>query len=485
VLKAKVEIHWFHVFVRRACVLRSPDTLRPQWGQPPAVHVKVHQREGSAQVIVVLLQAPEAYFYESEDTDILDKHKERLYPRPFDCILLSGDSTFACDRKGFEAAEAFVSEIAGLAPHHRVVILPGNHDVMLVKPVRIRNLYLPASKDEAEAPLRSFLTNIQKYTSATSEWLTGYYREERPGLPGLYIEAMNSCRVERRDAQGWGFIGVDQLYQLGHILIHGRENDPSWKPPKPGDIVLAVTHHNPLPLWDIGLEEIRNPPRRRKVSFVMDAASLLSFLSDLGLMVLLHGHAHTRSVKVVDGYNGAGVPRSSPLWVMGTGSFGIRLRDKDEGHHLQILEIGTDDYGHPELRYQDLMSDYCGRDTKREWRMAEDMGKVPLTSAWNPESARKEFDLHKYERYSIGLLMEVANSWSILRTKKLEPAGWEAVFTGICHRTMEAGARLGITSLTISGIHKILETIFDDPPSEFEICNVRLEQIILDRWMKT
>jgi hypothetical protein len=68
VLQARVEIHWFHVFVRRACVLRSTDTLHPQWGQPLAVHVKVHQREGGAQVIVVRLQTLEASFYESEDT---------------------------------------------------------------------------------------------------------------------------------------------------------------------------------------------------------------------------------------------------------------------------------------------------------------------------------------------------------------------------------------------------------------------------------
>jgi hypothetical protein len=55
------------IFVRRARFLRSPDTLSSQRGQPLAVHVKVDQCEGSAQVIVVLLQATEAYLHESED----------------------------------------------------------------------------------------------------------------------------------------------------------------------------------------------------------------------------------------------------------------------------------------------------------------------------------------------------------------------------------------------------------------------------------
>ncbi len=54
-------------FVRRACLLRSPDTLRTKRGQPLAVHEKVHQCECSTQVIVVLLQATEAYTHESED----------------------------------------------------------------------------------------------------------------------------------------------------------------------------------------------------------------------------------------------------------------------------------------------------------------------------------------------------------------------------------------------------------------------------------
>src|ERR1700746_1063040 len=50
------------IFGRRACFLRSPDTLSPQGGQPLAVHVKVDQCEGSAQVIVVLLQARKRTF---------------------------------------------------------------------------------------------------------------------------------------------------------------------------------------------------------------------------------------------------------------------------------------------------------------------------------------------------------------------------------------------------------------------------------------
>src|ERR1039458_4863000 len=44
---------------RRARFQRSPGTLRLQKDQPFAVLVEVYQCEGGAQVIVVLLQAPE------------------------------------------------------------------------------------------------------------------------------------------------------------------------------------------------------------------------------------------------------------------------------------------------------------------------------------------------------------------------------------------------------------------------------------------
>ena len=46
----------------------SPETLRRQRGQPFAVVVEVHQNEGDAQVIVVLLQAPEAHLDKAEDS---------------------------------------------------------------------------------------------------------------------------------------------------------------------------------------------------------------------------------------------------------------------------------------------------------------------------------------------------------------------------------------------------------------------------------
>jgi hypothetical protein len=284
--------------------------------------------------------------------------------------------------------------------------------------------------------------------------------------------------MERRDAQGWGFIGVDQLYQLGEKLVNDTEQRP-----QPGDIVIAVTHHNPLPIWDLGLEVIKGPPERRKFSFVMDAAGLLGFLSDIGVMVVLHGHTHISSIKVVDGYSGTGAPRFSPMWVLGAGSFAIQRRRTDPAHHFQILEIDKAFYGDPELRYLDVESDRVKPDGEREWAVLKRVGTLPLTSTWDPDLARKALKLRLYDKYRLGLHMDVADSWSVLCAKRLDAGAWKNAFSGICERTTEAAVELGIRDLTTSGIRNILESIFDDPPPEFEICNFRLEQIILKRWM--
>src|SRR5580698_2747800 len=49
-------------------VFRPPETLRPLRGQPVAVLVQIHQREGRADPLVVFPDTPIAHLYESEHT---------------------------------------------------------------------------------------------------------------------------------------------------------------------------------------------------------------------------------------------------------------------------------------------------------------------------------------------------------------------------------------------------------------------------------
>jgi len=49
-------------------LFRLQETLRPLWGQPVAVLVQIHQREGRAQPLVVFPDASVTNFGKSEDT---------------------------------------------------------------------------------------------------------------------------------------------------------------------------------------------------------------------------------------------------------------------------------------------------------------------------------------------------------------------------------------------------------------------------------
>ena len=55
--------------IARCCLsVWSLETLRPLRGQPVAVLVQIHQREGRTDPLVVFPDAPIAHLYESEDT---------------------------------------------------------------------------------------------------------------------------------------------------------------------------------------------------------------------------------------------------------------------------------------------------------------------------------------------------------------------------------------------------------------------------------
>src|SRR5258708_4889920 len=72
-------------------VFRPPETLRPLWGQPVAVLVQIHQREGCAYPLVVFPDAPIAHLGKSEDA--LEDAEWMLdfgSHASFDCVLALG-----------------------------------------------------------------------------------------------------------------------------------------------------------------------------------------------------------------------------------------------------------------------------------------------------------------------------------------------------------------------------------------------------------
>jgi Calcineurin-like phosphoesterase len=422
----------------------------------------------------------ECHFLDGAPFDIGRRHAQELEEvliqherlrTAFDAIILSGDFSFVCRKSGFEAAAIFVERISRFVRPGGLLVLPGNHDIDLSKQVALGGLSLPTSKAEAEGPFREFLAAIAKYVGAPNHYLSRIIRIQGHGKPGLVLAGLNSCRVERYDARGWGYIGADQIYDLYSRLYNGSHETQTQK----GDLVLAVTHHNLLPIWDVDLRVLFRPPEKRKFSFVMDAGGTLNFLSDLGISALLHGHTHVPSEKRVYGY-GSGDRTEYRNLILGTGSLGIAKQRIALPHHFRIIEIDDGSL----LQYEDFTADLCPPNTLRTWRKSKMTRPLPLMAWWEADRVRKELEMHNAAAHTARFDSENLESWSLLRVKALQPNLWPGVFSGLCQRVRKIRPRA-----TDEAISLAVESILERSPSDDQLRNFTLEQIVVVRMMES
>jgi predicted phosphodiesterase len=408
-----------------------------------------------------------SHFLTGNPSDIGDRHareligqleKHELLSTSFDAMVLSGDFTFRFAAEGFVAAEEFIQQLSYLVRPKGIVVIPGNHDIDLKQPIPIKELRLPTPKPEAEEKFRAFLARIEPHIGTPNQHLSMVTRID--GKPGLVIVGLNSCRVERMDAQGWGYVGMDQIDNIGRKLL-------SADGAKDGDIVLAVTHHNLLPIWDLGLQVLGYAPDKRKFSFTMDAGSVLSFLADLGIGALLHGHTHVQSVKRVEGY-GSNDGKNGPMLVLGAGSLGIAgLRD-DPPHHCQIIEIEDG-----LVKFLDLSCLVYPRNTPRIWDATPPVLGGSIFAFWEGKKAKSALTAHLAKSKTASFDYQNMQSWSELRARELGPHAWNEVIDRLyemVHKMEPAATR-----------DKVLQTVEDllsNPPPEHEICNWAVESYI-------
>jgi 3',5'-cyclic AMP phosphodiesterase CpdA len=381
----------------------------------------------------------------------------------FDCMVLSGDFTFGCDQGGFDAAIEFIRILSKHVPAGGILVIPGNHDIDLGTPVRIRKLSLPTSQEEAEKPFRDFLAALRVGGPQPNHYLAGIKRIQRRGQKGLVLIGLNSCRVERRDAQGWGYVGPDQIAQAAQSLLAPGDETQA----RNDDTVIAIMHHNPLPIWDVGIQTLNSVPQRRKFSFVMDAAGTLSFLADLGIAILLHGHTHIDSYKRVEGY-GTTVSGTNMI-ILGAGSLGILGGKGDPPHHFQILEIDDDT-----VMCQNLTCPFHEPDSDRRWNRAS--RKKYFLARWNAKHTANALESRLAECETAGSDFERYQSWSVLRARRLEPESWEAVVAALHERVRRIER-----STMLDQLKALLGEIFNKPPTAEELCEWTLEQYLVHR----
>jgi 3',5'-cyclic AMP phosphodiesterase CpdA len=398
--------------------------------------------------------------------EIKDQLREHNLARDhYHALILSGDFTFAYHPSGFLAAAKFVAELADCVQPRAIVLIPGNHDVDISDCLPIGKFSVPVERRQAEKKFREFLESIRQYVKAPDRFLSMSLRLENEGQPGLVLLGLNSCRVEQRDAQGWGYVGMDQVRALGSELLSARTGGASAKE---GDVIIGITHHNLLPVWDVPLAEMMVLPGQRKVSFTVDSASVLHALNDLGVAALLHGHTHVISPKYVVGYGDEDI---HPTMVFGAGSLGF-THPSCKGHHLQALAVDADT-----IKVHDLTCSSHQRNKPRLWARAPER-EVKIFRRWNRQRAERALKAIDEAAGLANLDWEAMESWSRLRAYS-DSVRWQGTIEEI-HQDVR-GLPGGADATRAQILESIRSLLFNAPPDEESLSGLTLEQYLLQR----
>ena len=340
----------------------------------------------------------------------LSKRKETS--PAFDAVILSGDFTDQHVDHGFEIAGLWVRLLIqnGFARKDKILLIPGNHDVNLGKMMGNSKTCLPVPRAVAENSYREFLRRLgPPFDKPAADLSVATRLEHGNSTPGLILVGLNSCRTERKDSQGWGYVGLDQLSSIMRRIYDGKAEIV----PRDDDVMIAFTHHNPLPLWDVGLPEMSKPTGERKVSFLIDAYWLLTALNTFGFAALLHGHAHLPKTACLEGYDPRPDRTKRPFIVSAQGSFSASL-DDCEKHHFAVIEI------QPHERMLGFSHFYAGRvthGTKRTWEVFPKQESEKWTlgdPGWHRKNVPEALQLLEERTVTAADQWQIMESWAPL-----------------------------------------------------------------------
>ncbi|HTU43892.1 MAG TPA: metallophosphoesterase [Bryobacteraceae bacterium] len=376
-----------------------------------------------------------------EAKDIARKHFEDLRRAlsahqetqpPFDAIVLGGDFTHRHHRHGFAIAEAFIQllvnegeEQGALTKRGRILAVPGNHDVNLGKTYHVftgqqqaeakktPTAVLSIPQSEREREYRDFLAGAEGHLAPANEHLSSVLRITKPlrisedeEKRGLVLVGLNSCRIERHSAQGWGYVGLDQVDAVLQALLK--------EPPLEGDALVAIAHHNPLPLWDLDLPVLASDVGDRKISFLTDASSVLEALTSCGFSLLLHGHSHRPKLASLEGYDFRPKAIRKKLVISGQGSFCATPAGWDM-HNLAVIQIEPRD-----VFVFGISAPETTATVDRRWDSPPAGDNQPTSEVWNWKARRVREALdHLSDRSKVAAVQwEIMESWAPLYVRE-------------------------------------------------------------------
>jgi hypothetical protein len=177
----------------------------------------------------------------------LDGLKKALYLKDgftlkeLDAVVLGGDFTWTESLTGFAIAEHFIRLLRSeLQPAVPIILIPGNHDVHLQPAVAIGGALLPPDFSLQQRPFQEFAASLSPIVVPISDDGSSFVRIAKPGVGEMLLVGLNSTRAECRDAQGVGWVGLDQIGGcLRRLLAAGSPE---------GAMMVSVLHHHLLPV---------------------------------------------------------------------------------------------------------------------------------------------------------------------------------------------------------------------------------------------
>jgi hypothetical protein len=288
-----------------------------------------------------------------------------------------------------------------------ILLAPGNHDVHLEPIAPLKDVLLPPSIGVQQRPFRTFTSRLGTAVIQPDRYGASHVCIPKAGALDMIIAAFNSTRAECRDAQGMGWVGLDQIARRMRCVLR----DPAAKE---GSILVAALHHHVLPIGNVPIEVLRRPAAQRGVSFTLDSSEITNVLVRMGFAVLLHGHTHESFYRVVSGFECK--EHSSPdLVIAGTGSFSLKhpIQKKHEFHLMSFRKL----HGQERLLWELYRFTRAADTPNDEWSCEDRKMAYPDAGHWNRH--RVSSLLHSNEMVARLRLIEaqVANlrQWSRLR----------------------------------------------------------------------
>lgn len=242
---------------------------------------------------------------------VRDLRRQKVTP---DLVIVTGD---LLERGGAEGVPMAVELLGGLCdkfalPRRRVVLIPGNHDVLRSPDPRARY----ASFD---AICRAFYgQDVTGFVPETPPYRR-VARHDFSAEMGIEVVGFNSCEaLDAATGQEHGSVGAAQR-DRAEELLDGTEGK--------GLIRLAAMHHHlACPAGVV----------RNDYSVMDDAALTFQWLAQRRFHLVLHGHQHVdwQEVREIDGWSIAVAAGASA----GVASYGRKEWDLRLGYQIIVLE---------------------------------------------------------------------------------------------------------------------------------------------------